>query len=156
MTYIDKVKARLLAKRLVDSKTGCWLWTGPFTKDGYGTTSLFTGKDRVSALVHRVAAYVFKDFDIYSKTCVLHRCDNPPCFNPSHLFYGSQADNVRDCASKGRRNQRRPLKLNPDKVRAIRRLRTEGWEQPQIGKLFGITQATVSSIVLGKSWRDIQ
>ncbi len=76
---------------------GCWIWNGSRNWDGYGMLS-FMGKAMGS---HR-ASWIIHNGEIPSGKSVLHRCDNPPCVNPSHLFLGTQGDNVRDCARKGR------------------------------------------------------
>jgi hypothetical protein len=86
----------------IDAGTGCWNWLRGKTSAGYGEL-FFRGK---VAYAHRVSAILFKGFDPSSGLQVLHRCDNPGCVNPNHLFYGMDADNRRDCSEKGRiRNQ---------------------------------------------------
>jgi hypothetical protein len=74
----------------------CWVWTGRTRNTGYG------GFGR-SWLAHRFA-WELTNAPIADGLCVLHRCDNPPCVNPAHLFLGTQADNNRDCGAKGRNN----------------------------------------------------
>lgn len=80
----------------------CLEWTGPANKRGYGRIKV----DGRLASPHRVAAYalgiVSSVFDATRQECVLHRCDNPPCCNPAHLFSGTLSDNMQDCAAKGR------------------------------------------------------
>jgi hypothetical protein len=84
--------ARLLAKRKIDPDSGCWLWQGRRDKWGYGRITV--AHRRWS--VHRLAATLYFDLDPASDLHVLHRCDNPPCFNPAHLRLGTNAENVRD------------------------------------------------------------
>jgi hypothetical protein len=77
----------------------CWLWNGRARHwAGYGM--FHVGNDRAEQ-AHRVA-YALAIGPIPSGLGVLHRCDNPPCCNPSHLFLGTQADNLKDMWAKGR------------------------------------------------------
>lgn len=75
---------------------GCWEWKGFTNPKGYG---IIAGSGQV--LAHRVS-YRELVGPIPDGLCVLHRCDNPPCYNPAHLFLGTRADNNRDMRDKGR------------------------------------------------------
>ena len=97
------LRARLLARRKINPRTGCWEWQGARQKKGYGNIAI-GGR---TFLVHRVALHVFRKFDLNSPFCALHKCDNPPCFNPKHLFKGTQRDNIRDLVRKGLHYQTR-------------------------------------------------
>ena len=86
--------------------TACWLWTGNKYLNGYGMVSV----EDYPHLAHRVA-YELTYGPIADGCLVLHKCDNKPCVNPSHLFLGTQKDNVQDMLRKGRgRYQRRRTK----------------------------------------------
>ena len=76
---------------------GCWLWVSRTNEDGYGRTD-WKGR---STFAHRVA-WELKNGPIPDGLQVLHKCDNPPCCNPDHLFLGTNLDNVKDKISKGR------------------------------------------------------
>lgn len=78
---------------------GCWLFNGGKTHFGYGRLSL-RGNRWITA--HRFAWLLHRGDIPDVSLCVLHRCDNPPCVNPDHLFLGTHADNVRDMVRKGR------------------------------------------------------
>lgn len=94
----QKKQVYFLSRMNIDEQTGCWNWTGYTNEHGYGMMP-YAGH---SEFVHRVSAHVFLRFDLRSQLFVLHRCDNPKCFNPKHLFAGNQTDNMRDASSKGR------------------------------------------------------
>ena len=82
-----------------DLPNACWLWTGHKTKDGYG--KLYMQSFGYQIYTHRIS-YMLAYGSIPIGFHVLHRCDNPPCCNPSHLFLGTQQDNMRDREAKGR------------------------------------------------------
>ncbi len=95
------------------------------------------------------------------KLCVLHRCDNPKCCNPAHLFLGTVADNTRDMDSKGRRRSRfgegHPhAKLTAAKVIEIRRLYAQGGKTHRaLADEFGVAAPVVTRIINRKSWRAV-
>ena len=84
----------------VDKTSVCWNWTGATTrsnKKGYGQAS----RNGAVVLSHRLSWEIING-PISKDLLVLHRCDNPLCVNPAHLFLGSQSDNMKDCIAKGR------------------------------------------------------
>jgi hypothetical protein len=81
----------------------CWKWTGAVTDKGYGVT----GENRKNMIASR-ASWIVNRGPIPDGQFVLHKCDNPPCTNPEHLFLGTKGDNLRDAIQKGRRMQKKP------------------------------------------------
>jgi hypothetical protein len=84
----------------VDRSTGedeCWLWTGSRNGEGYGAVKV--NGSRFPA--HRMALALTTGY-CPPQLVACHRCDNPPCCNPAHLFWGTVYDNRHDCIAKGR------------------------------------------------------
>lgn len=88
----------LFTSNRLDPLTGCWNWMGRRDKRGYGYVRYF----RKMEMVHRVAMHCWRGFDLQSKLLICHRCDNPSCFNPKHLFVGTQKENIADSRTKNR------------------------------------------------------
>jgi transcriptional regulator with XRE-family HTH domain len=144
-----------LADRLaarVDSSAGpdaCWPWTAALTTTGYGS---FGGNSGGAA--HRVA-YVVANGPIPDGLGVLHRCDNRQCCNPAHLFVGSQYDNMRDMAAKGRTGRitgERSVraKLTDAQVDEIRGRRQAGATLKSLAAEYGVTSAHLSHVMSGR------
>jgi hypothetical protein len=89
----------------VRAEAECWPWLGCKSSDGYGNF-LIAGRN---AGAHRIA-FIVANGGIEDGLCVCHRCDNPGCVNPEHLFAGTRHDNMRDMAAKGRNFVARPGK----------------------------------------------
>lgn len=107
-TRADISRPDYLAKKFAGKHTkgsGCWEWTGQIGKRGYGMLSVPRRYGTRNQYAHRVS-WLLHHGPIPEGLSVLHRCDNPKCIRPDHLFLGTQGTNVRDCVAKGRqRNQ---------------------------------------------------
>lgn len=131
-------------------KGDCWEWRASREAFGYG---VFTVDGR-RELAHRVAWRLIMG-DIPDGMCVLHRCDNPPCVNPAHLFLGNRRDNQRDMARKGRSThgaKNSTAKLTSRTAAAILRRVRSGERQKDAAARYGVTQSLVSRLVNGKIW----
>lgn len=135
----------------------CWLWMAAKTLKGYGKFCLGSRRDgsRRQELAHR-HAYARVHGPVPSDLCVLHRCDNPRCVNPAHLFLGTQTDNMQDCARKGRLAPLpRRCRLTAHDVDCIRKLfRTGLFLQKELARAFGVERSGVSRIVNGHQWAE--
>lgn len=87
----------------VEKTAKCWIWTGYKNKKGYGTFYKITEKQTVRA--HRFSYELHKG-KFNKKLLICHKCDNPSCVNPEHLFLGTAKDNTNDCIKKGRFTQK--------------------------------------------------
>lgn len=143
----------------------CWIWEGAKTKEGYGKfthSGKSHGAQRMSFEIH--------ERKLKQGEYACHKCDNPSCVRPDHIFPADQKGNLEDMTRKGRRVNF--IKLNPhlaargskvanskiteSDVIEIKRMRAEGMKQIEIGRIFGIQQITVSNILTGKTWRHVQ
>ena len=146
------LRCKLLDKLELDHKSGCWLYPGAPTCDGYIRISVGSRKDksRRRVLVHRLSYQMFTG-PIGRGLLVCHSCDTPNCIRPDHLFLGTDADNARDSQYKGRKRKR----LTDIEVRAIRRLYDQGVLLRQIAKVYDITESMVSRIGRCLAWKHI-
>ena len=145
----------------IEKTESCWTWKGPRNASGYG---ILRGRDCPSTLAHRTVYEVFVG-PIPDGFCVCHHCDNPPCVNPSHLWIGTNIDNVRDMVSKNRQSrvgtnfkkgeERVQSKLVTPQVLQIRERALAGESHRKLAQEFGISNAQVSNIRTGKSWSHV-
>jgi hypothetical protein len=123
---------------------------------GYGT--LGGGKRGVSVYAHRMSYMLFIG-EIPPGVCVLHRCDNPRCVKPTHLFLGTQADNNRDMKEKGRargpylRGEYHPAaKLRDEQVIEIRAAHSSGESTRRLAELYGVRRRLITEVVAGRTY----
>jgi hypothetical protein len=135
-----------------EPNTGCWLWMGCVNRDGYGGIRV----DGRTLGTHRFAALLTFG-PIPDGLVVMHRCDNPPCVNPAHLRLGTDSDNARDKAVKGRAwghsgAEHPRAKLTPGQVEDARRRRDAGEMLKVIAKDLNIHPDTLSRAIRGMTW----
>lgn len=141
-----------------EDHNACWEWQRLRNKQGYGILKTGGGSRRA----HR---YVWELFNgpIPESMFVCHKCDNPPCCNPSHLFLGTHQDNMQDMMDKGRTGhpaqpgeKHRSAKLNSQQVIRIRDLYESGkYSYSELSDMFGVTSAQIGYIVTRKNWTHL-
>lgn len=140
----------------IDYTSFCWNWLGWKTAKGYGEFR-FEGKNNIRA--HRLS-YRLKIGPIPDGLFVLHKCDNPSCVRPDHLFLGTLAENCRDRHRKGRTakgSQNGWAKLTELDIKSIRKLAsTTSLLQKEIADRFGVTSENIRHILSGKTWRHVK
>jgi Helix-turn-helix domain/HNH endonuclease len=142
----ETLMTRIQGKRLI-TENGCWEWLGTKNPKGYGMISI----DGYMYTVHRVVAEIClglnrKDQNVHA----LHSCDNPTCFNPDHLYLGTNDDNVQDRFDRNKWGK--IAKLTPEQVTRIKIEYERGRSQREIATEYGVHQSTVSRIINNKRW----
>lgn len=140
---------------------GCWEWTASMSRFGYGRFNAGGGQKKIM-LAHRYS-FLLAHGEIPEGKFVCHSCDNPACVNPAHLWAGTQADNVADMINKGREGkydrtivpQKPNQKITKEQAARIKMLAWSGVNQDEIAAMFGVCQASVSGIKLGKLWPEL-
>lgn len=134
----------------------CVEWEHARDRNNYGRV---TDKSGRVVFTHR-RAWEIVNGPIAGGLCVLHRCDNPPCFNTNHLFLGTQAENMADMKAKGRARAKADAsgeenghnKLSSSEVAELRAATQFGVRNSVLARLYGITKTQVGYIVSGKNW----
>lgn len=137
---------QFILDRITIASTGCWEWNMQIDAKGYGRVAKGAG----DVLVHRLSYRLFKG-EILPMLNVLHECDNPACCNPEHLFLGTQAENVADAVSKGRKgpvpqgwNESR--KISQEKRLEVLKLTAEGYKTGEVVTKLNISRTAVKLI----------
>jgi hypothetical protein len=153
MTLSEKDIIRFKSKIILTDN--CWIWSASKTTTGYGKFSIVNNGTHLNVFAHRVSFLIaYGPFN--EKLFVCHKCDNPPCVNPEHLFLGTAKNNVHDMIEKNR--QARGLravghhKINPEIAKEIRFLRSQGWTYKELCQKFNLCKSTISYIINNKIW----
>lgn len=157
----SELRTRFDASYTPEPMSGCWLWTSSYTSNGYGEISIGGRSNREVLRAHRLSWAIFRG-PIPEGMLVCHKCDNPPCCNPDHLFLGTQSDNMRDMVRKGRNSGVRAKgenngasKLTEAQISEMRSLYNTCWTQAEIARRFGVGTGTVSNVVNRKVWKHV-
>ena len=140
----------------VSRGNGCWHWTGYLDPNGYGRINV----ENTPKLAHRLSWEIEHGVILTPNQHVCHKCDNPKCVRPSHLFLGDQAKNMADKMAKGRHafgvsrgEAHGCAKLTESDVRAIR---GSGKAGKSLAEEFGISNSQVSDIRNRRVWKHLE
>ncbi len=125
---------------------GCWVWTGALQHNGYGHFH--------EMRAHRFS-WVLANGEIPEGLFVCHRCDNPPCVNPDHLFLGTHNDNMADMSAKDRRARGEwspNARLSDDAVRSILASTNT---LDALAKEHGVTKTTIARVRKRRAWKHL-
>jgi hypothetical protein len=138
----------------IDKSGPCWEWTGRLSRTGYGNFDV----DQKPTYVHRIS-FELANGPITNGLHVLHQCDNRKCVNPSHLFLGTQQDNMKDMNAKGRHKFGRHLgtknpsaRLTEQQVLEIRSLKES---RHALAAKYQVAVCTIDDIKSRKTWKHI-
>lgn len=131
----------------------CWEFKRP--RNRYGRCQF----DGYVQAAHRIS-YQVSIGEIPKGLCVLHKCDNPACCSPSHLFLGTQADNVHDMIEKGRAHDNAGkgngrARLSDSDVKRIRYLADTEISRAKLAKILNVSRSTIDKIVRRKTWKHV-
>jgi hypothetical protein len=144
--------------KYVDKSGDCWLWTGAKTFGGYGVIHDSGRKGKI-VRAHRLS-WELHNGPFPAELDVCHKCDNPACVRPDHLFLGSAKDNVADMVHKGRASGGSPrgslhhqAKLTEAQVLDIRAAHAAGAaSQRQLAREYGVDRKAIQQVIRRKTW----
>ena len=151
----DEFRRRFWSK--VDRTGECWLWTAHRKRTGYGQFTVRKG----SFFTAHAVSYALESGPILPGSHVCHRCDNPPCVRPDHLFLGTARDNALDMFNKGRQGTRHPgveranAVLNDDAVRYIREVAPRYGYLRDLSNKYGVSKKTIQKVRSHETWRHV-
>jgi hypothetical protein len=135
-------------------ENGCWIYQGSIGQDGYGKIRLKNGYYRA----HRIMAQLTLKEYLTETDVIAHRCDQPKCINPDHLFVTTALGNMqdRDQKKRGSFGEKCPLsKLKVEQVREIRSRFQAGESMGEISKDYPVTYGAVQALVRGRTWKNV-
>jgi hypothetical protein len=147
-------RLKLNFEKKVIKKDGCWDWNGCVDKDGY---PLMPSGYHKQSRAHRVSYEIFLG-KIPKGKLVCHRCDNPICTNPDHLFIGDHRENQVDSINKGRAAvgiKQPKSKLKENDINEIKYKLSLGVTGRRIAKEYGVAPSQISNIKNGISWKHV-
>lgn len=173
-TLAEKDKYRFCSKIAIGEINQCWEWKAKKYKYGYGMFRV-GGRSGKRYMAHRISHLIFKKTPV-GDLRVLHKCDNPSCVNPDHLFLGTIGDNNADRHSKGRSKGpvgianiavREPnrmsrgethgkSKLTNQEIVEIRLCRDCGQTFQFIADTFSVCKKTIMNIIHNKTWKHVK
>jgi hypothetical protein len=149
------IEVRLWSKINIKSKSECWEWIAGKDSYGYGQITI----NSIKILSHRLV-WKLSFGDIPEGMCVLHKCDNPACCNPSHLFLGTHQDNMKDRDRKNRQYNRcgesnGRAKLTTEQVILIRNTVFARGTAIRLARQYGVSSTAIYYARDNQTWKHV-
>lgn len=149
-TKYPDLKTALLSNIEIDTDTGCWNWQKSLVQNkGYGRPTF----KKKQYHVHRLSYELFKG-EIKDGLFVCHKCNNPQCCNPDHLYLGTHYDNMQDRKKSGGYDNNPKEKLNPAICKGIRELNKLGKSVTEISEITGFGKSTINRVLRNERYPD--
>lgn len=156
---------------------GCWEW--PFSRNvrsGYGQLTAFVDGKHKTYTAHRASFAAFNGALIPGRL-VCHTCDNKGCFNPSHLYQGTDSDNMQDMwdrapidrSARAARGERHGSRTKPERIQRgtvhhaskltdeiVREIRASNLSEAKMAKKYGVSSSTIRSAKIGETWTHVK
>jgi len=156
---LERLRKKFFAS-IEKAENGCWNWTGP-KQLGYGILQVgkYKGPNWFKERAHRFSYRLHSGKNVSEEMFICHRCDNPACVNPEHLFLGTPLDNMQDkvrkqrhaCGEKSNRGH-----LTEEDIEQIFQLKKQGLSNKQIAEQFNLHVRTTYRILNRESWAHMQ
>jgi hypothetical protein len=157
--FDDKFKERFFAK--VEKTPTCWIWKGAHKAKGYGTIGV--GKksmgNRKNAYAHRISWEMANGEKIPDGLFACHKCDNPPCVNPEHIFIGTNSENILDSVAKKRfpiASRHYRARLKDSDVQVIFEMRKSGLKHREIAEKYGVCRELITHVLNRQAYKSIE
>jgi hypothetical protein len=155
-TMLQKAPERIWRNIKKSAPDECWPWLGSTERNGYGRTTFGGRRHNVSRIVFELTNPGVLSRGLF----VLHICDNPVCCNPRHLRSGTAKENAEDRENRNRSykwtgDEHPRCKLTAAQIIEIKELRSNGVKGSSVAKMFGVSPATISSIIHGRYYTEI-
>jgi hypothetical protein len=143
----------------IKKQDGCWIWQGAKTSSGYGVIRI-NGQQHYA---HRLVNRIFNETSTQKKPFVCHKCHEPSCVNPEHLYLGSHEDNMEDAKDNGEIGKSRLIgedhgtsKLTKNNVLEIRnKYETGDYTHQQLADEYNIGRSQIGKILRGENWQHV-
>lgn len=152
VSSIAPQEVRFWAKVDKNAPGGCWIWTGAKRPSGHGNFTWDGKVGRPHRMAWKMIMGSLPKWTDYGDPILCHKCDDPACVRPKHLYIGTQQQNMRDVLIRG--NPKR-TKLTPSKVKEMRQLHAEGVTNKDIAYRFDVHEMVAYRVTTRRTWNFI-